>query len=119
MKSIQKTKKTNCRDCGVEFNYDYWAIEGEQEPYLIAGCPPCVEAEHKRIVDAMTPKGNCENCNTRPATLWWVGEGGAMAWAHGGGVPWCQHCSVTEQLKHARDMAAKIPELEEKLKSLQ
>lgn len=118
MNTVQKTKKLNCRDCGVLFDYTYWAIEGEAEPYIIAGCPPCVEAEHTRITDAMTPKGNCVNCNTRPATMWWVGDGGILAFTHGGGEPWCEHCSVVEQLKHAQTMAAKIPELEEKLKGL-
>lgn len=118
MKSVQKTKRINCSRCRVEFDCQYWAIEGEQEPYIVSDCPPCAEERHKETIDAMTPKGNCVNCNTRPATIWWVGEGGVMAWAHGGGEPWCEHCSVTEQLKHARDMAAKIPELEEKLKGL-
>lgn len=65
------------------------------------------------------PDGFCRNCQKRPATTFWVGEGGALAYVHGGGVPWCMRCTVEAQLKYAREQAARIPELEQQLKRLQ
>lgn len=61
----------------------------------------------------------CSNCEKRPATTWWVGEGGTLALVHGMKSPWCEHCCIAEQLKHARKLAASIPELEAKLKELE
>jgi hypothetical protein len=38
---------------------------------------------------------------------------------HGYAVGWCQICVVTEQLRHAREQAARIPALEQELQRLQ
>jgi len=61
----------------------------------------------------------CASCQERPATLWWVGDGGTLAITHGMKVPWCERCCVSAQLKHARERAAEIPALEAKLKELE
>lgn len=60
----------------------------------------------------------CKNCGVRPATIEWVGEGGALASVHGMGVPWCEVCATEAQLAHARHMASIIPELEQRLAEL-
>lgn len=60
----------------------------------------------------------CVHCQTRPATLNWYGDGGALAVVHGPGLRWCQHCAVTEQLAYAKKLAATIPDLERQLKQL-
>jgi hypothetical protein len=63
------------------------------------------------------PSGLCVNCHARPATVAWVGDG-MLAYVHGGGVPWCQHCAVAANLAFARKQAAMIPTLEQQLKQL-
>ena len=63
-------------------------------------------------------KGTCQHCNQRPATEWWVGEGGIMAWTHGQRSAWCKVCVVTEQLRYAREIADGIPTLEARLRNL-
>jgi hypothetical protein len=60
----------------------------------------------------------CENCGKRKATQIWVGEGGTLSFVHGGGQNWCERCCVETQLKHAEEVATRIPELKEKLKEL-
>lgn len=64
------------------------------------------------------PHGPCDNCHQRPATAWWC-PSGTIGFVHGFAAAWCQVCVVTEQLRHARDMAARIPELEQELQRLQ
>ncbi len=59
----------------------------------------------------------CQNCKKHQASLDWVGDGGALALAHGFKVRWCECCAVKEQLKHARERAAAIPDLEEELRT--
>ena len=60
----------------------------------------------------------CANCQSRPAEIDWVGEGGTLAWVHGMFSRWCLRCATEAQLKHARETAARIPELEQKLAGL-
>lgn len=60
----------------------------------------------------------CANCNLRAASLWWVGEGSTLALAHGMASPWCERCSLEAQLKHCREQAARLPELELRLARL-
>jgi hypothetical protein len=64
------------------------------------------------------PKGNCSRCQTRKATSWWLGEGSTMDFVHGMGVPYCERCTVEEQLTYARKMVDRIPELEKRLAGL-
>lgn len=54
----------------------------------------------------------CTNCKARPATTVWVGEGGALAFVHGGGMPWCRHCVLEAQLAHIRLLVAEMPAME-------
>ena len=72
----------------------------------------------KRTEMFPVPEGACEFCNKRPATSWWVGDGGIMSFVHGGGIGACERCCTEEQLKHARAAAERIPELERKLAEL-
>ena len=61
----------------------------------------------------------CQNCGEREGTNDWVGEGGMLAWSHGWSQKWCDLCCVREQLAHAKKLAERIPELEEKLERLE
>ena len=58
----------------------------------------------------------CSNCGTRPAVLWW--SEGPVAAVHGCVAPWCDRCSTEAQLKFARERAADIPRLEQRLAEL-
>lgn len=66
----------------------------------------------------ITESGLCAKCGERPATVDWVCDGGVLAWARGMSVRRCERCSLEEQLEHARKMAAKIPEIEARLRDL-
>ena len=59
--------------------------------------------------------GTCRNCGRHRGTVRWVGEGGVLALTHGGWAPWCECCCLKEQLKYAKKLAAKIPQLEKQL----
>lgn len=59
--------------------------------------------------------GPCVNCWVRPATIVWIGDGGALAYIHGGGQPWCERCALVAQISYAREMATKIIDLEQRL----
>ena len=66
------------------------------------------------------PRGmTCQNCAARPADSWWVGEGGTLAATHGYYAAWCERCIISEQLRVARELAARIPGLEKKLAELE
>lgn len=65
------------------------------------------------------PYGTCRNCEKRPASGIWLGTGSVMDYIHGGGVPWCELCMVKEQLKHAEECAARVPELRARLEALE
>lgn len=57
----------------------------------------------------------CGFCKTRPATLHF---GDMLSFTHGGGLNCCEICSTEKQLAHARERAAAIPALEQKLARL-
>lgn len=57
----------------------------------------------------------CQSCGEHEATLVWIGEGSLLDFVHGFHENWCEICTVKVQLEKAREMAAKIPELEAKL----
>jgi len=59
----------------------------------------------------------CPKCNKRKSTTRWAD--GELALTHGWIIYICEICAVTEQLEHAKERAAKIPELEAKLKELE
>ena len=70
------------------------------------------------MVDDMQPKGLCENCGKRPATSWWTGEGGTLAFVHGMGVPWCRVCCLTEQVRYLEEKTAALPKIKAQLAEL-
>jgi hypothetical protein len=68
--------------------------------------------------DDLQPKGPCEHCGSRPASIWWTGEGGFLSWVHGGGRPWCMVCTLSERVKHLEGQVAKLPAMRAKLAAL-
>ena len=60
------------------------------------------------------PKGPCGDCGTRPATLWFLPDGGPDA-AHGGCVPRCERCFLATAIAHCERAAARLPELRARL----
>lgn len=68
-------------------------------------------------VELEQPSGTCTNCHQRPATAWWSPEG-VLGFVHGNRAAWCRVCVVETQLQHAREQAARIPELEAQLQQL-
>jgi len=63
------------------------------------------------------PEGNCNNCEKRPATEWWIVEGGLDA-IHGGGIPWCKICCLTTAIESLSEKVERIPEMQEELDEL-
>jgi protein-arginine kinase activator protein McsA len=61
----------------------------------------------------------CQNCQQRPATHNWVGNGSTMEFIHGMYARWCEYCVTVAQLEHARAAAAKISELEKRLAAVE
>lgn len=59
----------------------------------------------------------CGNCGKRPASVWWTE--GTVAAIHGMVAAWCDHCATTAQIKFARERAADIPRLEQRLAELE
>jgi hypothetical protein len=57
----------------------------------------------------------CENCGERPGTRKWLGEGGAVDLVHGFYSMWCEVCVLKEQIKHAEERAAALPEMRARL----
>jgi hypothetical protein len=64
------------------------------------------------------PSGECVNCHQRPATQFWVGEGGALAYVRGHYESWCEPCVLQAQLDYAKERAEAIPGLERELAEL-
>ena len=56
----------------------------------------------------------CQNCNKHEATVKWRGMGGALSFVTSD-MEWCECCAVKAQLEDAKEMAARIPELEAEL----
>jgi hypothetical protein len=65
-------------------------------------------------LDWMTPRGPCQECGERPATILWAPDG-TMGMIHGGYRYWCNRCALRVQVEHARLCAARLPELERQL----
>ena len=60
----------------------------------------------------------CVNCGKHPGTVKWLGENaGAIDLIHGFYQWWCRRCALEAQLAYARKQAARIPDLEAKLKA--
>lgn len=57
----------------------------------------------------------CGRCGA-PATTAFAPD--MLSWTHGGGTPYCERCVVEEQLEHALEASARVPELQEKLVEL-
>jgi len=62
---------------------------------------------------------SCQNCGQRPGEVDWVGDGGAIAWAHGFTQRWCRLCCVRAQLEYAYKVVDTIPALEKELQQLE
>lgn len=57
----------------------------------------------------------CKFCHERPATMHF---GDMLSFTHGGGLNCCELCCAEQQLEHARERAALIPELEDRVRAL-
>ena len=79
--------------------------------------PPSEIVSGKGMFDP-PPGCVCANCNKRPATKAWTGDGGVMDLVHGNFAFWCEFCILTAQIEHAKKRAACIPKLEADLRSL-
>ncbi len=62
------------------------------------------------------PTGRCVKCNTREAALWFSTD--VMSGARGYASPYCEICSLYEQIAHAKERAAELPKLEARLAEL-
>jgi hypothetical protein len=60
---------------------------------------------------SIRPSGTCRNCQKRSATEWWTEDGGTLAFVHGMGQPWCRHCCLDKQIRHAWAMSKSLPKL--------
>lgn len=76
-----------------------------------------IQAQYSRMQERAD--GTCWNCRKRPADTLWVGDGGAFAQAHGMGSKWCSFCTTEASLKYAKEQAARIQGLEQKLSELE
>lgn len=56
----------------------------------------------------------CQRCRQRPSAVAW---GDPLAQAHGFYQWWCEVCALSEQLKHAREQAKRIPDLQRRLRN--
>lgn len=65
------------------------------------------------------PHGPCQNCEKRPATVFWVGEGSTMDFIHGNYKMWCDLCANRAALAHCRKEAERIPGLEAEVARLE
>jgi hypothetical protein len=61
----------------------------------------------------------CDNCGEREGTQKWVGDGGAIALVHGSYSMWCKVCVLKEQIKHAEEWAAALPEMRARLAEIE
>lgn len=61
----------------------------------------------------------CDNCHKNKGTVRWCGNTDAVsAMRNMSSLPtWCDHCATTEQLKYAKELSNRIPELEKKIKT--
>ena len=57
----------------------------------------------------------CSNCNIRPGTETWVGNGGTLAVVHGCYTRWCKRCCLVAQIAFANESAERLPGLKRQL----
>ena len=81
--------------------------------YLGAGRWFCSKCDHDTVEFIL-----CQNCGKRQGTENWVGDGGMLAFTHGFSQCWCKICCLEEQLKHAREVVARIAGMETELAAL-
>jgi hypothetical protein len=95
-----------CELCGA-----LMVISPKGNGYMCADelCP-----NHEKLEPIM-----CANCGKRPGVNDWVGEGGIFGWVHGMSQKWCEICCVREQLRHATELATRIPALKKELERLE
>lgn len=60
----------------------------------------------------------CDNCKKNEGTIQWVGEGSVLDAVHGFYVMWCEICCLEAQIKHAKERADEIPNMEKELIAL-
>lgn len=72
------------------------------------------------MTDTITDfKDLCINCSMRKGTERWVGDYDAITAARTGWHQmWCKRCVIVAQLERAKELAARIPELERQLAEL-
>lgn len=61
------------------------------------------------------PSGICSNCEARPATEIWVGEGGSLALSHGLYSHWCKRCCLVAQIEYANGIIERLPNAKRQL----
>jgi hypothetical protein len=61
------------------------------------------------------PEKLCQRCGVHRAMVNWAGTEGILGVLHGHHEEWCACCAVRAQLDYAREIAARIPDLEAKL----
>jgi len=77
-------------------------------------CPRCRSTAHGPD-ETCSLEGKCLWCKKRPATLHF---GDMLSFTHGGTENCCALCAAKQQLDHARERAALIPELEAEVERL-
>ena len=60
----------------------------------------------------------CPNCNLRPGTETWVGNGGPLALIHGCSAQWCKQCCLEAQVEYAEAAVERLPGLKKQLAEL-
>jgi hypothetical protein len=63
--------------------------------------------------------GHCLKCGREAETTSYIGDGGMMAVTHGFSQQWCEMCIVRGQIAYVQDQAARLPDLEAKLATLE
>jgi hypothetical protein len=76
----------------------------------------CIVCGEEHIYGECPNAGKCFFCKKRPATLHF---GDALSFTHGGGLNCCELCCAIKQRDHARERAAALPELEERVRVLE
>lgn len=113
-KLIYSACRTECRSCkwrneDEEKGKYWWNGDYDERDNLMNAMQECKCKCHKL----------CVNCGEREATETWVGDGGVLAWSHGGGRPWCELCCKKAQLKYAEDAASRISNLKKEIFELE
>jgi len=98
---VKDDTRKKCHHCGDKIGYHF---ECGQRVCGSCGVPPRVK---------------CANCGKRWGTVTWTGDAASiLAFTHGMWAQWCEICALEAQLEHAKERAAKIPEIEKRLAEL-